>query len=92
MPWHLSRFHPDYLTTDIAPTPLSTLQMAARIGKEEGLDYVYLGNVLTDDGQNTRCPGCGTVLIGRWRYARPDVRIKEPRCPGCGRQIPVVLS
>jgi pyruvate-formate lyase-activating enzyme len=30
---------------DVAPTPLHTLKEAERIAMEEGLRYVYLGNV-----------------------------------------------
>ncbi|MCG2686294.1 AmmeMemoRadiSam system radical SAM enzyme, partial [Candidatus Parcubacteria bacterium] len=46
IPWHISRFHPDYQMVDgMQPTPLETLQCAAAIGKKAGLNFVYLGNV-----------------------------------------------
>ncbi len=44
VPWHLSRFHPDYLWTHLPRTPLATLQAAERIAKRY-LSHVYLGNV-----------------------------------------------
>jgi pyruvate formate lyase activating enzyme len=92
MPWHISRFHPDYLETDRPPTSLESMLLAERVGREAGLNYVYLGNVLTEDGQNTRCPGCGRLLIQRVGFARPTVTVKEPRCPDCGREVPIVLA
>ncbi len=92
IPWHISRFHPDYLDQDRPPTPVESLLRAERIGKEAGLHYVYLGNVLTEEGQNTRCPGCGRLLIHRAGFARPSVGLVEPRCPDCGRSLPIVLS
>jgi len=91
LPWHISRFHPDYKATDLPPTPVETMRLAARVGREAGLNFIYLGNVLTEDGQDTRCPGCGRVLIRRVGFARPTVRLTEPRCPQCGRDVPVVL-
>ncbi|KPK65303.1 MAG: radical SAM protein [Planctomycetes bacterium SM23_32] len=92
MPWHISRFHPNYLVTDRPATPMASLELAERLGREAGLNYVYLGNVLTEQGQNTRCPGCGRVLLRRSGFARPDVKIEEPRCPNCGRDVPIVLK
>ena len=44
-PLHFSRFFPRYKMLDIQPTPLHTLQAAKRIAEEEGMRYVYLGNV-----------------------------------------------
>jgi pyruvate formate lyase activating enzyme len=92
MPWHISRFHPDYLEQDRPPTPVRSMLLAERVGREAGLRYVYLGNVLTEEGQNTRCPGCGRLLIHRAGFARPSVKIAEPRCPDCRRDLPIVLQ
>ena len=44
-PLHFSRFFPRYKMLDIQPTPLPTLRSAKRIAEEEGIKYVYLGNV-----------------------------------------------
>ena len=91
IPWHISRFHPDYRELDLTATPLETLLRAYRWGKEEGLSYVYIGNVLTEEGRNTECPDCGRVLIERAGFGHTRVRVREPRCPGCGRSVNVVL-
>jgi pyruvate formate lyase activating enzyme len=46
IPWHITRFHPDYQFTDLQPTPLETLQAAEAIGKNHGLHHIHLGNVM----------------------------------------------
>lgn len=44
-PLHFSRFFPRYKMQDTPPTPIATLRAAKRIAEEEGIRYVYLGNV-----------------------------------------------
>lgn len=44
-PLHFSRFFPRYKMQDTPPTPIATLKAAKRIAEEEGIKYVYLGNV-----------------------------------------------
>ncbi len=46
IPWHISRFHPNYKFTEAEPTPIETLKMAEEIGKKHGLKYIHFGNVL----------------------------------------------
>jgi len=36
------------------------------LGKEEGLNYVYIGNVPGHPYENTYCPRCGALLIKRY--------------------------
>lgn len=87
-PWHVSRFHPDYRDLDLPPTPTSTLRRAYDIGKEEGLHYVYTGNIPGDEGEHTACHRCGERLIERFgfRIAR-DIVTKDGTCPKCGTQV-----
>jgi pyruvate formate lyase activating enzyme len=86
IPWHISRFHPDYQYTDERPTPLETLRVAHNIGKEEGLRYIYIGNV-SGENENTFCPGCGKPLIQRQGFAVGENRIKAAKCPFCNVPI-----
>jgi pyruvate formate lyase activating enzyme len=44
-PLHFSRFFPRYRMQDIGPTPVQTLRAARQIALEEGIQYVYLGNI-----------------------------------------------
>lgn len=86
-PWHISRFFPAYKMTDVVPTPVGTLRRAREIGLEEGLEYVYQGNISDPGSEDTVCPGCGHVLIRRSRFSLLESRVKEGRCPDCGAPI-----
>lgn len=44
-PLHFSRFFPRYKMQDTLPTPIQTLKAAKQVAIEEGVKYVYLGNV-----------------------------------------------
>jgi pyruvate formate lyase activating enzyme len=72
--------------------PLETLERAHDIGREEGLDFVYLGNVLGPRYESPHCPGCGELLIGRWGLSVTRCNLRGKKCPRCGRTIPVVTS
>jgi pyruvate formate lyase activating enzyme len=87
VPWHISRFYPQYKYADSAPTPLESMQRAERIGKAAGLHYVYLGNVAGTDSENTRCYNCGRMLIERMGYHIAANHIKDSKCPQCGTRI-----
>ena len=86
-PWHLSAFHGAAEMINHPSTPLSTLEMAAKIGKDEGLNFVYLGNVQTSSGGITYCPECKTKLIERHGY-RTKKLFKGSKCPKCGFAMP----
>lgn len=86
-PWHLSRFFPAYRLVDALPTPLSTLGRAREIGLEEGLEFVYVGNVRGMPWENTYCPGCSTLLVERSGYVIVSNRVANGACPDCGRRI-----
>ncbi len=83
IPWHISRFHPQYKMPDRPATPVSSLHRAMEIGHEAGLHYVYSGNVPGDKGENTLCSNCKTVLIERYGYQIRAVRLDAGRCNVC---------
>jgi pyruvate formate lyase activating enzyme len=87
VPWHISRFHPQYKYTDATPTPVSALERAEQIGKEAGLHYVYLGNVPGSKSESTFCYNCGRVLIERIGYRILANHITNCCCPDCGTKI-----
>jgi pyruvate formate lyase activating enzyme len=87
IPWHVSGFHPAHKMTDRRPTSPAALDTARQIGLDMGLQYVYQGNVRTDDGENTCCPACGTELICRTGFLVRSNRLDNGRCPSCGRHI-----
>ena len=89
VPLHFTAFHPDFKMMDTPPTPASTLTRARRIGLEEGLHFVYTGNVHDSVGGTTHCTGCGAALIVRDWYRIKDYRITvDGKCPECATAIP----
>jgi len=85
---HFSGFYPMYKMLDAPPTPIETLLLAHKVAKEAGLCYVYLGNVPHGKYQNTYCPKCGNLLVGRWGYEIDKLGIKSGKCDKCGAIIP----
>lgn len=83
IPWHVTRFWPTYQMTDRPPTPHSILRRAREIGKEEGLEYVYVGNIPDETGENTYCPKCGTLLIERAGFRIITNKITDGACREC---------
>ncbi len=84
-PWHISAFHPDYKVLDKGATPLETLQRAYEIGKEEGLHYIYMGNVMLP--ANTYCPNCHELLIERIGYSIKQYKLVDGKCFHCKTKI-----
>lgn len=87
IPWHISQFYPTYKFLDAPPTPIETLHRAREIGIEEGLRYVYEGNVPGMGNENTYCYRCKELLIKRYGFSIIENRIEEGRCPDCGAEI-----
>ena len=92
IPVHFTRFHPDYMMTDVDMTPLSTLEMAHDIAEREGLLFVYLGNVSTPEGENTYCPDCGNLAIERSDFRIRTIGLDGGRCDNCGRSLNIVVK
>lgn len=85
VPHHVTAFHPDHRMRDTPPTPLATLVRARRIALDEGLRFVYTGNVGHPAGEVTRCAGCGLALVERDRYRLLAYRLTATGgCPSCG--------
>jgi len=85
VPLHFTAFHPDHRMRDIPATPPETLKRARRIARENGLRYVYTGNIHDKDGGSTYCHGCGTRLIGRdWYELSGWTLAADGTCGKCG--------
>jgi pyruvate formate lyase activating enzyme len=91
IPWHISRFHPDYEYTQAPATPVATLRAAAETGRREGLRHIYVGNVL-GESEDTRCPSCGLVLIRRRGFAVISNGLRDGLCPSCGGRLAGIFS
>ncbi|MCF7916195.1 MAG: AmmeMemoRadiSam system radical SAM enzyme [Candidatus Omnitrophica bacterium] len=85
IPWHISRFHPDYKDTENQPTSQKTLDLAFNIGPKNGLKYVYLGNIAEE--KNTVCDNCGEIVIKRDILGCQGCKVKDNKCFFCGTPI-----
>ena len=85
IPWHISRFHPNYKFLDHKVTSLEVLSQAYECGKKAGLRYVYLGNVL--EGNDTFCYNCSKPLIKRNYYNISQNNIVDGKCRFCSTPL-----
>jgi len=93
IPVHFSRFFPQYKLAHLPPTPLETMDMAYRIAREEGLKFVYVGNVPGHAGETTYCPECGKPLIVRRGFEILEYHLTpDGKCEYCGADVPVIGS
>ena len=90
VPVHYSRFHPDYKMTDLDGTPMETLEMAYNISKKAGSEFIYVGNVVHGDHENTYCPKCNNLLIKRVGYSTSVVGLKGNTCKSCSKKVPIL--
>jgi pyruvate formate lyase activating enzyme len=91
IPWHVTAFHKNYRMTGSGNTSPADLLRAVETGKRSGLRFVYAGNLpgsLTD-GENTRCPDCGNLLVERYGFSVVGNKMTaRGRCPSCNHTIP----
>ena len=71
----------------IPPTPEDTLYEAYDIGKEAGLNYIYIGNMSAPKTENTYCPACGALVIERSGYSIMENNLIDGACHKCGKVI-----
>jgi pyruvate formate lyase activating enzyme len=81
IPWHISRFHPDFKLSKHRDSPLTSLEQARGIGLKAGLKNVYLGNV--SGASDTNCLQCGKPLIKRDYLRVSENNIKNGKCSFC---------
>lgn len=95
IPWHVIAFHKDYKMTGPDNTDARTLQRAVETGYEEGLHYVYAGNLpgRLSRYENTYCPNCHATLVKRTGYLIHYCKVTgEGTCPECQNPIPGIWS
>jgi len=93
-PWHVTRYYASYRAKEygLDPiTPIKTVERARMIGVEEGLEYVYVGNIMNHPWENTYCPKCGELIIKRYGIWGVDVLIDENKCPSCGYDLAITF-
>jgi pyruvate formate lyase activating enzyme len=93
VPLHFTAFHPDWKMMDKPGTPPATLTRAREIARNNGLRYVYTGNVHDPTGSSTYCHGCATRVIERDWYQLGEWKLTDSGvCVRCGTQIPGIFS
>ena len=91
-PLHFSRFSPLYKLDQLPPTPLDLLSKAAEIATNEGLKYIYIGNVPGTESTDTKCPWCGNVVVRRQGYRLVYNNLTGGNCPSCNKKVDGVWS
>ncbi len=87
IPWHVSRFHPTYRLMDAEATPVASIERALRIGREEGIRYLYGGNISGHSSESTVCPECGETVVERQGFSLRRNAAQAGRCPRCSGRI-----
>jgi pyruvate formate lyase activating enzyme len=86
IPLHLSRYFPMFKREDPS-TPYDTIRKLFETASRY-LKYVYIGNMVSDSGQNTKCPNCGAIVVSRSGY---NIKLhnldQKGKCTQCGTRI-----
>ena len=90
IPVHFIRFQPDYEMRDVPMTPVDELLHCRDIGMDIGLDYVYVGNTLVDDADDTICPSCGEVVVKRLGYSANPSGLDGSNCARCKHPLNII--
>ena len=91
VPWHLSKFSAaiSWKLKNLPDTRDDLIYQAYEIGKEAGLEYIYVGNIPGDQRENTYCPKCGELSIRRMGYHIERLDNKG-RCAACDKNLDIV--
>lgn len=88
IPWHISRFFPNYRLLDIPPTEAGAIHGFLQLAVEKGLKFTYGGNLADSRWSNTRCPQCQKTLIERSGYHIENLGLQAGDCRFCGAAVP----
>jgi pyruvate formate lyase activating enzyme len=88
IPWHASRFFPNYRLLDVPPTEAGIIHGLLQLAEERGLKFAYGGNLADSRWSHTRCPQCQKNLIERSGYHIVNLGLQAGRCRFCGAEIP----
>ncbi|MFO7677962.1 MAG: AmmeMemoRadiSam system radical SAM enzyme [Thermoplasmatota archaeon] len=92
IPIYFSRFHPNYKMNDVPETSIDSLVSIFEHAKKQGINFVYIGNILDEKYENTICPSCNNVLIKRQVFSSEIVGLLDEKCMKCGAKIPIIAD
>jgi len=91
IPWHVLAFHPMHKMLDVPATNELEIRNAIGIGLENGLKYIYGGNIEGNEFSHTYCSKCGEKLIDRTNYVGVKLGLKISKgvgkCIKCGQKV-----
>ena len=87
IPWHVSRFFPQHQLLTIPATSVESMVEVLQIGADQGLKFLYGGNIEDSYWNGTRCPQCSETLIERSGYHVENSGMKDGACRFCGTKI-----
>jgi pyruvate formate lyase activating enzyme len=88
LPWHVSRFFPQFQLADIPPTEAAAIHACLQNAEEQGLKFPYGGNLPDSRWSHTRCPSCREILIERAGYCVKNIGLDSGCCRFCGARVP----
>ena len=93
VPISFLRFFPDYRLRHLPLTTVASLEEHCRVAREEGMEYVYVGNVAGHSMQSTYCPECGTIVVERDMMSSVIRNLdSNGNCSSCGHHIGIRLG
>lgn len=90
IPLHFNAYFPANRMT-IHLTSEETVIKAREIALEEGLNYVYTGNIKYSEGSNTFCPKCKNAVVKRFGNYTENY-LKNEKCQECGNKINIITK
>lgn len=87
VPLHFSAFYPTYKLNNLEPTSEGILIKARELSLKTGLKYVFMGNVKTEEGENTYCPKCKKPVIKRGSFSISENNLEGSKCKFCKEKI-----
>ncbi len=90
IPLHLNRYFPANTYTE-PPTDMALMRRGYDVAREH-LDFVYMGNVWTEEHQDSVCPSCGHTLVERHAGEVKIVGLDKNLCRGCGKELNFIAS
>ncbi len=89
-PLHFSAYRPMYRLNQPS-TGHNILMDAYNLAKQVGLNNVYIGNMMMEQGSHTMCPNCNAIVIERHGYNIISKNLsKDNRCKKCGTKISII--
>jgi pyruvate formate lyase activating enzyme len=93
-PFHITRFSPHHKSYEYGinqPTSINLLEDSYNIAKEQGLNFVYLGNLFNNAFEDTICPKCSKLVIKRSGFEAKKLSLdSKGNCKNCGFPICIV--